>query len=219
MKNIRRLAALLLILALALSCLAGCGKTTVTIDVIHADKTVTKHGVTSRETNLAKILVDHRIVEDNQGDYGLYILVADGETADYTIDGSYWALKKDGEDLMVGASDITVKDGEHYELVYTDTANKITVEVVHKDKTVKTFNLKTMDETLDKVLVNNKIVEDNQGDYGLYILVADGEKADYDVDASYWALQINGTDSMVGASDVKINNGDTYRLVYTIYTF
>ena len=55
----------------------------------------------------------------------------------------------------------------------------ITVTVVHKDGREKNFTCKTTEEKLGPVLVAENIVEDNRDQYGLYILVADGEKADY----------------------------------------
>ena len=58
-------------------------------------------------------------MEDNQGEFGLYILVADGETADYSVDSSYWALLKDGEATPAGASETPITDGDTFSLVYT----------------------------------------------------------------------------------------------------
>lgn len=92
----------------------------------------------------------------------------------------------------------------------------ITVEVIHKDESKKTFTCKTEEEYLGTVLVSEKIVEDNQGDYGLYILVADGERADYAEDGAYWALLQNGEATTTGASETPVHDGDTFTLVYTL---
>jgi len=96
-------------------------------------------------------------------------------------------------------------------------AKAITVEVVHKDGSVKKFECHTDAEHLDSVLVDNNIVPDQQGAYGLFFDTADGEKADYSADQSYWALIKDGEELMVGASDQPIADGETYQLVYTIY--
>ena len=63
--------------------------------------------------------VDGALVEENYDDYGLYFNTVLGEVADYSVDQSYWALSKDGEYLMTGASSTKIADGEHYELTYT----------------------------------------------------------------------------------------------------
>ena len=92
----------------------------------------------------------------------------------------------------------------------------ITVEVVHKDETSKTFTCKTDEEYLAEVLVSEGIVEDNQQEYGLYILVADGERADYAEDGAYWSLLQNGEPAATGASEVPVHDGDSFALVYTL---
>lgn len=94
----------------------------------------------------------------------------------------------------------------------------ITVEVVHKDESKKTFTCQTDEEYLAPVLVSEGIVEDNQGEYGLYIEVADGEKADFNVDGGFWALLQDGESTPTGASETPIHDGDSFSLVYTIYS-
>lgn len=91
----------------------------------------------------------------------------------------------------------------------------ITVEVIHKDESKKTFTCHTDEEYLAEVLVSEGIVEDNQSDYGLYIEVADGEKAVYEDDGSYWALLQGGEPTPAGASQTPIHDGDSFSLVYT----
>ena len=58
----------------------------------------------------------------------------------------------------------------------------ITVTVVHKDGSEKLFTCKTTEEYLGPVLLAEKIVEGDMGDYGLFITAADGETADYSVE-------------------------------------
>lgn len=92
----------------------------------------------------------------------------------------------------------------------------ITVTVVHKDGSEKVFTCKTTEEYLGPVLVQNKIVEDNRDSYGLYILVADGELADYNVDQGWWAIYDGETQSNYGADETPIRDGGSYKLVYTV---
>lgn len=98
----------------------------------------------------------------------------------------------------------------------SDGSKTITVEVVHKDESKKTFTCTTTEEYLAPVLVSEGIVEDNQQEYGLYILVADGERADYEADGAYWSLLQNGESAATGASEVPVHDGDTFTLVYTL---
>ena len=92
----------------------------------------------------------------------------------------------------------------------------VTVEVVHKDERKRTFTCSTDEEYLDKLLVSEGIVEDNQAEFGLYILVVDGERADYNEDGAYWAVLQNGEAPVTGASETPIHDGDVISLVYTL---
>lgn len=92
----------------------------------------------------------------------------------------------------------------------------ITVTVVHKDGSEKLFTCKTTEEYLGPVLLAEKIVEGDMGDYGLFITTADGETADYSVDGGWWAVYKGEEQTTTGADQVVIEDGDSFRLVYTI---
>lgn len=92
---------------------------TITVAVINKAGETTEHSVTTTGTTLADALVDGALVVENYDDYGLFFDTVLGETADYSVDQSYWAISKDGEYLMTGASSTKIADGEHYELTYT----------------------------------------------------------------------------------------------------
>ncbi len=67
---------------------------------------------------LAPALVEGGVVEDNQSAYGLYILTADGETADEG-EQEWWCITKGGETVNTGADQTPISDGERYELTFT----------------------------------------------------------------------------------------------------
>lgn len=92
----------------------------------------------------------------------------------------------------------------------------ITVTVVHKDGSEKVFTCATEEEYLGSVLVAEKIVDANYGEFGLYFNTADGETADYSVDGGWWQVFIGEESAMVGADQIPIADGDTFKLVYTI---
>ena len=97
----------------------GEGAHSVQVEVQIGGRSVTLT-VKSDKDNLADMLTESGLVEGDVSEYGLYIKKVNGVTADSDTDGAYWGLNKDGEPTPVGASAITVKDGEHYELVYTN---------------------------------------------------------------------------------------------------
>ena len=55
-----------------------------------------------------------------------------------------------------------------------------------------------------------------EGPYGLTISAVDGETADWNVDQSYWALYIGEEYATTGADSTPVNDGDGFKLVYTI---
>ena len=92
----------------------------------------------------------------------------------------------------------------------------VTVTVVHKDGSEKTFTCKTDAEYLGTVLVDENIVVGNYGEFGLYFNTADGETADWNVDGGWWQVFVGAEAAIVGSDQIPIKSGDTFSLVYTI---
>lgn len=95
-------------------------------------------------------------------------------------------------------------------------AKTITVEVVHADGSRNSFTYHTGEEYLGPVLLSNGLVEGEDSTHGLYIKVVDGETASFDTDGAYWAVYQGGEYAAQGVDTTPIQDGDTFRLVYTI---
>lgn len=89
----------------------------------------------------------------------------------------------------------------------------ITVTVVHGNGTEKVFTYQTNEYFLGAVLYAQGLIEESSS-AGMFD-TADGEKADWNVDQSYWALYIGADYAMTGVNDTPIHDGDTFKLVYT----
>ena len=129
--------ALLLLAVLALLCFASCadvettgawenatytadktfgsGSKTVMVEVKAEEQSITFTIKTDAGT-LGEALMENDLIAGENGAYGLYIKTVNGILADYDVDGTYWALTKNGEMLMTGADTTPIADGEHYEL-------------------------------------------------------------------------------------------------------
>ena len=94
------------------------GAKALTITVVHGDGSEKAFDVHTDQEYLEGALLENEIVADNQTEYGLYILTADGETIDEG-NQEWWCITKDGELLMTGAGETAISDGEHYELTFT----------------------------------------------------------------------------------------------------
>lgn len=101
----------------------GEGSKKVDVYVTAADKSV-KLTVKTNEEKLGAALLALGIIEGDMGEFGIYIKVVNGMTADYDVDASWWGFNKvlpDGtrETMMTGVDGVTISDGEAYELIYS----------------------------------------------------------------------------------------------------
>ena len=91
----------------------------------------------------------------------------------------------------------------------------ITITVVHGDESTRDFSVKTDEEFLGPVLLAEKIVEGEMGQYGLYIQSVDGEEAVWETDNAYWSIYEGENPAVTGADAVVLTDGGVYKLVYT----
>ena len=70
---------------------------------IHTDKTV-----------VGDALLELELIEGEVGDYGLYVKVVNGITADYDVDQTYWAFYINGEYAMTGVDVTDIEEGATY---------------------------------------------------------------------------------------------------------
>ena len=96
----------------------GSGDKTIFVEVVAEDKSVT-FTIHSSKENLRDALSEHKLIEGEEGSYGLYVKKANGITADYDKDQSYWGFYKDDESLITGVDDTIIADGDRYKIVYT----------------------------------------------------------------------------------------------------
>lgn len=92
---------------------------TITVEVTDDKGNTTPYVIETTETTLRGALEQEELVEGEDGEFGLYIKKVCGITADYDVDGSYWALYK-GEEYMTNSVDQEIlEDGAVYRIVYT----------------------------------------------------------------------------------------------------
>ncbi len=95
----------------------GEGAKTVTVEVRVNDHSVIFTLHTDREI-LGEALLDHDLIAGEESQYGLYVKVVNGITADYDADQSYWQVCVNGEEAMTGVDGVEIADGAAYGLVY-----------------------------------------------------------------------------------------------------
>lgn len=79
-----------------------------------------------------------------------------------------------------------------------------------KDETTYTYTIQTDEETVGAALLGLKLIDGENGQYGLYVKSVLGETLDYDTDGYWWGLYVDGESSMVGVDSVAVTDGSTY---------
>ena len=84
--------------------------------------------------------------------------------------------------------------------------------IVDKEGNETAITVKTDKKMVGEALLDEKIVEGEMGDYGLYVKKINGIEADYNVDQTYWAFYIDGEYAMTGVDVTEIAPGVTYMM-------
>ena len=103
------------------------------------------------------------------------------------------AVAKDGDTLGTGETE--------FPLIIADQDGTEIRITVRTDKTV-----------VGEALQELGLLEGEEGQYGLYVKVVNGIRADYDKDKVYWAFYVNGDYAMSGVDVTEICAGDEYAL-------
>ena len=64
-------------------------------------------------------MLDAKLIDGEDGQYGLYVKTVNGITADYDVDQTYWGFYIEDEMVPYGVSDAKITGGEHYKFIYT----------------------------------------------------------------------------------------------------
>ena len=95
----------------------GEGDKTLTVEVKVEENSVVFTIHTDKDT-VGDALIEHDLIAGDESEFGLYVKVVNGMTADYDIDQSYWAFYIDGEMAMTGVDGTDITEGTAYQLVY-----------------------------------------------------------------------------------------------------
>lgn len=121
------------------------------------------------------------------------LLVACGETP--PPEESLW-------DSATYTADATVGEG----------ARTVTLRVEAGERSV-TLTVKTDEDTLGEALYALGLINDPS-----FFDTVCGMRADFDATGAYWAFYIGGDYATLGVADAGITGGESFALVYTVYT-
>ena len=94
------------------------------------------------------------------------------------------------------------------------TEKTITVTVDYGNGTSDEYTLKTEAKFLDDALKENKMIEGENGSYGMFITTVNGVKANPD-QKQWWKVTKSGEQLLTGVSSIEISDSDKYELTLT----
>ncbi len=100
----------------------------------------------------------------------------------------------------------------------TQGEKQVTIEVITADETSSLYEVLTDGEYLIDAMNNadGLTFEGEEGQYGMSISHINGVRADYLLDGAYWAFYVNDEYCNYGVSEQPIEDGDEFRIVYTL---
>jgi len=97
----------------------------------------------------------------------------------------------------------------------TEGQKTFTLVITHKDGSTKEQTFTTDASHLGPFLEEKKLIKGEEGPYGIFIKEVEGEKAVYEEDNAYWAFYVGDAYASLGIDKTPIEDGKTYKLVYT----
>ena len=123
------------------------------------------------------------------------------------------ASNTDADVASTADADADADDAEDAALI------NVTIEVVDADGHTESYEVATDGEYLIDAMDDagelGFTYAGEDSDYGIYLTTINGVTADYSVDASYWAIYVNGEYGMYGADSQPLAEGDVYSFTYT----
>ena len=95
---------------------------------------------------------------------------------------------------------------------YGSGANEFVYKVVDPDGNETTATVKTDKTIVGEALLENNFIAGEAGQYGMYIKSVNNITLDWDRDAMYWGLYVNGEYAITSVDLTEITNGAEYTL-------
>ena len=87
---------------------------------------------------------------------------------------------------------------------------EFTFIVVDKDGKETPFTIATDKTYVGEALIDEGLIEGEEGPYGLYVKTVNGQTLDYDTDGMYWSFYVDGEYGLTGVDMTEIVPGTTY---------
>ena len=92
----------------------GEGSKTFELTVEDKEGVIHSYRIHTDEEMVGFALIEHELIEGEQGQYGMYIKSVLGQTLDYETDGMYWAFYVNGEYALPGVGQTPIQADTAY---------------------------------------------------------------------------------------------------------
>ncbi len=92
----------------------GEGNTEFTCTVVDKEGNETVFEIHTDKTTVGEALLEVGLIDGDVEDYGLYVKEVNGITADYDVDGTYWAFYINDEYASTGVDSTNITEGDNY---------------------------------------------------------------------------------------------------------
>ena len=127
---------------------------------------------------------------------------------DNTIETPEQGTNQETESLSESVSNADADIAETVEL--GEGAVSFVFTVTDADGNESNFLINTDKTKVGDALLENGLIDGEDGPYGLYVKTVNGKTYDYDTDGKYWAFYVNGEYGMNGVDLTDITEGATY---------
>ena len=112
--------------------------------------------------------------------------------------------------VLIAVMALTVVSCGKTDITSDGSEKTFTFEVVDVDGQVTTFTVTTVKATVGEALLDEGLIEGEDGQYGLYVKEVNGIYADYTDTGTYWAFYVNGAYGATGVDTTPVEDGATY---------
>ncbi len=97
------------------------GSKAITIEVVNKEKATKSYDVKTDAEFLRQAMEETKDLtfSGTESEFGMMVETVNGETADYNVDGAYWAFYVNGEYCNYGIDTQPVVDGDKFTIEYT----------------------------------------------------------------------------------------------------
>lgn len=96
------------------STVVGEGAVVFDFVVVDGEGVETRFEVHTDKATVGEALLEAGLIAGEEGEFGLYVKMVNGITADYDVDGTFWAFYVNGEMAMTGVDATDVAAGDTY---------------------------------------------------------------------------------------------------------